>query len=161
MKSAKRCRGVCSISEFIHITDKEGHQTDLSWVEQEDMVPEQFKQIRVGAATVLLPFPCARLLLHSSFREKMYQKLVLQNTGHTFSSLALCRGQARKTSRTSTDVSLTWLFVVPHPTCLQMATTGAVLPFLHRVPCVGSGDMQLQRVSDQLAPLSPESQSSL
>lgn len=109
MKSAKRCRGLCSISEFSHLADKEEHQTDMSQVEQEDVILEQFERIGVSAAIVLLPVPCAHLVLHSSFREEMCQKLALQNTGHTFSSLGLYKGQARKTSKTSTGVSLTWL----------------------------------------------------
>lgn len=60
------------------------NQTDLSWVEQEDVIPEQFKWIRVSAAIVLLLIPCAYLVLHSSFMEKMCQKPALQNTGHFF-----------------------------------------------------------------------------
>lgn len=57
MKSAKRCRGLCSISEFSHLADKEEHQTDMSQAEQEDVILEQFKRIGVSAAIVLLACP--------------------------------------------------------------------------------------------------------
>lgn len=113
MKSAKRCRGLCSISEFSRLTDKEEHQTDLLWVEQEDVIPELFKWIQISAA-VVLPVPCAHLVLHSSFREKTCQKLALQNTGLIFSSLGLYTGQARETSKL--DRGSTWLCLVPNLT---------------------------------------------
>lgn len=83
----------------------------------------------------------------------MCQKLALQNTGPIFSSLGLYRGQARKTSKTSTAVSLRWLCLVPYLTCLQKAATRAAFAFLqlHNLTTSLELDLvitQLQSMSD-------------
>lgn len=136
----------------------------MSQVEQEDVILEQFERIGVSAAIVLLPVPCAHLVLHSSFREEMCQKLALQNTGHTFSSLGLYKGQARKTSKTSNGVSLTWLgLCLTWPDCRRLPLGQPFLAFTctsRHVPCVGSGDCTAaERFGSQRALFSLERQS--